>query len=108
MNHSKAVLGLLLAAASLLVLLRGINSSVAQDARLQRTPQAWTLDAALAQMRLHPQDAYLQYVALQLARREGRFEQVEQEVRALIPNDRTARAERRDSVDLFSIFNGAL
>lgn len=108
MNHSKAVLGLLLAAASLLVLPRGINSSVAQDARLQRTPQAWTLDAALAQMRLHPQDAYLQYVALQLARREGRFEQVEQEVRALIPNDRTARAERRDSVDLFSVFNGAL
>jgi hypothetical protein len=105
MNRPKTVLSLLLAAVSLAFLLRGVTFSVAQDAR---APQSWTLDAALAQMRLNPQDTYLQYVVLQLARREGRFAEVVQEVQALIPTDRSARAERRDSVDLFSIFNGAL
>src|SRR5947209_5339079 len=33
----------------------------------------WTLDEAMAQLRLYPKDAYLQYVALQLARRENRL-----------------------------------
>ena len=39
------------------------------DAR-QGSP--WTLDEALQQCALYPHDAYLQYVALQLARRDGR------------------------------------
>src|SRR2546426_10906713 len=31
---------------------------------------AWTIDEAIAQLRLYPRDAYMQYVGLQLARRE--------------------------------------
>src|SRR4051794_4997033 len=34
---------------------------------------AWTAEEALAQLRVYPRDPYLQYVALQLARREGRL-----------------------------------
>jgi hypothetical protein len=75
----------------------------------QRTQQAWTLNEALAQLTLFPRDAYLQYVALQLARRAGRFAEVSKRIEAIVPNAErdTARA-RRDSVDLFSIFTGAL
>ncbi len=77
----------------------------------QRTSQAWTLNEALAQLTLYPRDAYLQYVALQLARRAGRFVEVYQRIQAMLPNDLgrdMTRARRRDSVDLFSIFTGAL
>ena len=34
-----------------------------------KTDLAWTLEEALGQLRLNPSDPYLQYVALQLARR---------------------------------------
>ncbi|HEV3261135.1 MAG TPA: hypothetical protein VG013_30060, partial [Gemmataceae bacterium] len=66
----------------------------------------WTLDEAMGQLRLNPRDSYLQYVALQLARREGRVEQTATEIERL-----TASAPwqaRRGGVDLFSIFTGAL
>ncbi|HYG82827.1 MAG TPA: hypothetical protein VD861_20695, partial [Pyrinomonadaceae bacterium] len=82
-------------------------TSSAQTAR--RSPQAWTLNEALAQLTLFPRDPYLQYVALQLARRAGRFVEVYQRIQASLPEERAAiRAGRRDSVDLFSIFTGAL
>ncbi|HEY0375875.1 MAG TPA: hypothetical protein VGC87_02865 [Pyrinomonadaceae bacterium] len=75
----------------------------------QRAPRAWTLDEALAQLTLFPHDPYLQYVALQLARRAGRFVEVSQRIQASLPEERAAvRANRRNSVDLFSIFTGAL
>ncbi|HJU53445.1 MAG TPA: hypothetical protein VJ715_02695, partial [Pyrinomonadaceae bacterium] len=76
----------------------------------QRSSQAWTLDEALAQLTLFPRDAYLQYVALQLARRAGRFVEVYERIQRNLPDaDQAAvRASRRDSVDLFSIFTGAL
>ena len=41
--------------------------------RATLTAQAWTLDEALGQLELNPDDAYLQYVALQLARNERRM-----------------------------------
>ncbi|HWW74287.1 MAG TPA: hypothetical protein VNZ44_02770, partial [Pyrinomonadaceae bacterium] len=72
------------------------------------TSQAWTLEEALAALSLRPRDAYLQYVALQLARRAGRFEEVESRVRRLIPTDAAARSEQRGNVDLFGLFTGAL
>src|SRR5215213_11802774 len=65
----------------------------------QRTPQAWTLSEALAQLTLYPRDAYLQYVALQLARRAGRFVEVYQRIQASLPSEparNPARASRRD------------
>src|SRR5690349_1251939 len=40
----------------------------AQDA--PRSPQPWTLEEARGQLQVFPNDAYLQYVALQLARRQ--------------------------------------
>ncbi|MDT5269314.1 MAG: hypothetical protein QOH49_1500 [Acidobacteriota bacterium] len=80
----------------------------AQNRDASVTRQAWTLDEALAALALQPRDAYLQYVVLQLARRAGRFDEIEPRVRQLIPNDAALRAERRQGVDLFSLFTGAL
>lgn len=72
------------------------------------TRQAWTLDEAVAALALQPRDAYLQYVVLQLARRAGRFDEVEPRVRSLVGGEAEMRAERRRGVDLFSLFTGAL
>jgi hypothetical protein len=106
MNRLKIILSLMLSAAAL-AFPSGGSRSFAQNERVA-PQQAWTLDEALAEMRLHPQDAYLQYVALQLSRRAGRFEEAARAVQQLLPGDFSARAGRRDSADLFSIFNGAL
>src|SRR5918993_1892779 len=77
---------------------------VAPTARAQATArQAWTLDEALAHLALHPQDAYVQYVALQLARRAGRFEEVAARLRGMAPGLGAFAGE-----DLFSVFTGAL
>lgn len=70
--------------------------------------QAWTLEEAFAALTLQPQDAYLQYVVLQLARRAGRLDEFAAQVQRLIPNDADVRAARREAVDLFSLFTGAL
>lgn len=77
-----------------------------RDAALTR--QAWTLDEAVAALALQPRDAYLQYVVLQLARRVGRFDEIETRVRSLVLTDADMRMERRRGVDLFSLFTGAL
>ena len=37
-----------------------------------KTPQAWTLEEAVDQLQLNPDDGYLLYVALQLARNENK------------------------------------
>ena len=57
-------------------------------------------------MRLYPKDPYLQYVALQLARQQGRFKEVEGEVRQLLT--RSTGQDRRQDVNLFGMFSGAL
>ncbi|MFL6256464.1 MAG: hypothetical protein ACJ74T_15780 [Pyrinomonadaceae bacterium] len=80
----------------------------AQNRDASVTRQAWTLDEALAALALQPRDAYLQYVVLQLARRAGRFDEIETRVRSLALTDADMRMERRRSVDLFSLFTGAL
>jgi hypothetical protein len=70
---------------------------------------AWTVDEALAQLRLYPKDAYLQYVAMQLASREGRLDEVGSQLEMLMGNDvRQQRDERARRADLFNIFSGAL
>ena len=78
----------------------------AQNRDASVTRQAWTLDEAIAALALQPRDAYLQYVVLQLARRAGRFDEIEPRVRRFADAD--MRAERRRGVDLFSLFTGAL
>jgi hypothetical protein len=78
-----------------------------------KTAQAWTLDQAMLQLRLNPDDVYLQYVALQLARNEG--EKKAEEVANLITSiwERPDGSRRRlggpdRRVDLFDLFTGAL
>lgn len=74
-----------------------------------RTAVAWRLDDALAQLDRYPNDPYLHYVALQLARREGRVDAVAKQVEQAVRSDSPApEAGRRDRVDLLSIFTGAL
>jgi hypothetical protein len=71
----------------------------------------WTLDEALEQLRLYPRDPYLQYVALQLARREHKDDDtVATQILSLAggPDGRRGRNERAARVDLFSLFSGAL
>src|SRR5262249_4904827 len=73
-----------------------------------KTPQAWTLDEALAQLQLYPDDPYLQYVALQLSYREKQFDNTSQQVENFIGRGSGRRGGRRGDVDLFSVFTGAL
>ena len=90
---------------------RALTQGQQSTAPLSR--QAWTLDEALAQLQIYPDDAYLQYVALQLALRQNRFEEIARRVESLIARTgggaaSDARAERSNRIDLFSIFTGAL
>ncbi|MBC7933727.1 MAG: hypothetical protein H7Z38_24460, partial [Rubrivivax sp.] len=93
---------------TLLALPPGHALSQGQGRTAQQSRQAWTLEEAFAALSLQPQDAYLQYVVLQLARRAGRLEYYAESVQRLIPNDADVRAARREGVDLFSLFTGAL
>ncbi|HMC89933.1 MAG TPA: DUF1559 domain-containing protein, partial [Gemmataceae bacterium] len=70
---------------------------------------AWTIDEAMAQLHLSPKDPYLQYVALQLARREQRADEIGAHIEQLLGNEaRQQRMERASRADLFNIFSGAL
>jgi hypothetical protein len=67
------------------------------------------LEEAIARLRLYPRDSYLQFVVLQMARREGCLVEVVAEVEQIAGiRGRGPGAERRDAIDLFSIFTGAL
>ncbi len=83
------------------------NSRTAAQAPPTASANAWQLDEALEQLGLHPHDPYLQYVALQLATRAGRSEDVYR-----LLGRQTAGLfggnGRRASADLFSTFTGAL
>lgn len=61
---------------------------------------AWTLADAVAYLKLNPQDACIQYIALALAKRAGEMEEVDRHI------PQQARASNRTS-DLLSIFAGA-
>jgi hypothetical protein len=76
------------------------------EANTKRTGP-WQLDEAMKQLRLYPKDPLLQYIALQLARREGH--NVAGEIDGIIGAEAQQLANERVSrVDLFSIFTGAL
>jgi hypothetical protein len=89
-----------------LVVLR--PSSVVGQPAPKADGHAWTFDEARDRLALSPRDTYLQYVVLQLGRRDGR----EQEAHDAIdrPNlFRGLRGEgRRARADLFATFTGAL
>jgi hypothetical protein len=67
------------------------------------TKVAWTLDEALEQLQFYPRDAYLQYVAMQLARREGRHQEIGKKLAADLFGGREGL-----HVDLFNLFAGTL
>jgi hypothetical protein len=71
------------------------------------TEQAWTFEEALEQLQRTPRDPYLQYVALQLARRQQDSAPAVAKVEDLLPHLGN-RDDRRSQVDLFSIFTGTL
>lgn len=66
---------------------------------------AWTLDQARQELSLSPGDPYLHYVALQLARRAGRTDEVAREIDELQGRRRWRGEPQR--VDLFDLFTGA-
>ncbi len=62
-----------------LMLAGSANSVHAADEKpvqAERAKTSFTLDEAMQQLRLYPKDPYLQYVALQLARRENRVDEI--------------------------------
>jgi hypothetical protein len=65
-------------------------------------PHSPALEAALAQLRFFPRDPYLQYVVLQLARRENCLDEVASAVETAVG------VSDHDDVNLYSIFTGAL
>ncbi|MBN2296384.1 MAG: hypothetical protein JXM70_28405, partial [Pirellulales bacterium] len=73
-----------------------------------KTSTAWTLEQAERQLKLNPQDPYLQYVALQLARNEGKSDEVFKMIDKLTGRSRRGRRGPDRNVDLFSVFTGAL
>ncbi|MBW3539090.1 MAG: hypothetical protein KY476_02360 [Planctomycetes bacterium] len=80
---------------------------VAVGSERARTKYAWTLDEALGHLALNPRDPYIQYVALQLAHREGKLDQIAERIGQLDRREDWRRG-RRDDADLFSTFSGAL
>ena len=71
------------------------------------SPTAWTLEQAREHLRFYPRDAYVQYVALQLARNEGQLGEVSDEIWRRMPRQ-NRWSQRREQVNLFSLFSGQL
>lgn len=78
----------------------------AQDAANNEPARGWTYEAAQAQLQMYPHDPFLQYVALKLAQRDG-FD-ASNELGFRERTRREVSGDRRENVDLFSIFSGSL
>ncbi len=96
-------LGIVIAAGTLPC---GAQESEEGKKELPKTSQAWTLAEARQAMRSQPDDAYLQYVALQLASQEGKTAEVVREIEGRQRRWSNRPANRR--ADLFDMFTGAL
>lgn len=93
---------LLLAALSAMTI-----TAVAQDAEKEIAPKPlWTFEEAQTQLKMYPKDVFLQYVALKLGQRGG-FDATEL-LGLNEPTRRQVAAQRRETVDLFSLFSGSL
>ena len=66
-----------------------LSAQAAPDAN-----EAWTLDGAFAQLALSPRDPYLQFVVMQLGRREGKIDRCATEIDRLNGRARRGRAVR--------------
>src|SRR5713101_2582137 len=73
------------------------------------TPKSgWTLEQAKAELALNPRDAYLQYVVLQLARRDKKLDETIEWLEPKRDLFQMSSDATPSPVDLFSIFTGAL
>ena len=109
MEHSiQFVLSCITLASLLITFINSVPAQTKADSlsASQAPTRSWTLEEALAQLRLYPKDAYLQYVAMQLAWRDGRIDEIFYRITGKTPEARAF--EDRDKVDLFSLFTGAL
>ena len=94
------------------VALLGAGAGCAGDDTSSRAaadpPPAWTLDEAFNQLKLYPNDAFLQYVVLQHARRHNRLDEYVGRIENEVLRTRNAGSGRARDVDLFGLFTGAL
>src|SRR6516225_2704543 len=73
------------------------------------TARAWTFDEAMSRLSLSPHDPYLQYVVLQLGRRNGREKEAADAVeRPTVFGRLGFGGDRGRQADLFATFTGAL
>lgn len=77
-------------------------------AEVEPNSAGWTREEAMAQLRMYPQDAYLQYVAMQLAHREGTAAAAGEEIGRITGATEPAWRRRTERVNLFSLFSGSL
>jgi len=85
-----------------------IGMVAAEEPSSPKTAQAWTLADAMVQLQHYPQDAYLQYVAMQLAKGTDEESAVYNAIGELSPRLSNRWGRGRRDVDVFSIFSGAL
>ncbi|HYH66101.1 MAG TPA: hypothetical protein VD866_15510, partial [Urbifossiella sp.] len=70
---------------------------------------AWTFDEARDRLAVSPRDNYLQYVVLQLGRRDGREKEAQDAVdRPTLLGGLLGNGGRRSQANLFATFTGAL
>ncbi len=87
----------------------GICPAIAQEDSTPATPpNQWTLDSAMEHLQMYPNDAYLQYVTMQLAAREGVEKEFSQRILSITNSSRPEWRRRVDGVNLFSLFTGTL
>lgn len=81
----------------------------AQDDQQQSKKKVeWTLDSAIEHLEMYPNDAYLQYVAMQLAIRKGVENEFSKKILSITNSSRPEWRRRNDGVNLFSLFTGTL
>lgn len=103
---SRHCLLFLISATSLATLSRNVE---AQNHQAEQNSQTeWTLDSAIEHLEMYPNDAYLQYVAMQLAIRKGVEKEFATKIRTITSSSRPEWRRRNDSVNLFSLFTGTL
>src|SRR5262245_64150958 len=71
-----------------------------------KRPVALTYEEAVEQLTLSPDNPYLQYVALQLGRREGKLEEAVRQVESIV--GLPPRPDDRSRAELFNMFTGGL
>lgn len=100
-----ALLGTALSAAAIACFSpSGASAADAGQPAPPKTRHAWTLEEATGRLHLAPDDAYLQYVVLQLARNEGKLDDVTADIRLMRGRQ---RGEPGREIDMFALFTGA-